>query len=162
MAGRKKLASSTDDKEHESAGSAAGEKDADCGGENVKNGKAAVSESKQKQKTTKRKLRDGIRNAQNTEADKGEDQEDTEGVTCTCGNNECDSTSIECEICTKWLHPGCEGLDKEALEAVEKHELFWICTKCKSFLKEFQEVVKKRGRDRKREKRERKRLLGTN
>ena len=50
------------------------------------------------------------------------------------------------KMCT-WCHPICEGLDQHGLAAVENHNLFCICKKCKSFLKDFEEVVRieKRG-----------------
>ena len=63
---------------------------------------------------------------------------------CSCGKPVQDDSEggIECDICGQWLHPKCEGLNKESYVAIETHKLFWICSKCKAYCSRFKEVVK--------------------
>ena len=98
---------------------------------------------RQKLKTAKRK----VRNKGNICSKKGMEQERKNSVgldyKCTCGalvrDDECGG--IECDICKKWFHPSCEGLTNEAVAAIDRHKLFWLCGECKSYVENFQEIV---------------------
>ena len=122
------------EKEEENAGTAVGENGEDAVGED-----RGVLRAKVKQKTTKRKVRDGGGDIQKNL--KSDEQEIVDR--CTCGKPVQDDSEggIECDICGQWLHPKCEGLSKECYAAIETHKLFWVCRKCKAYCSKFKEVV---------------------
>ena len=40
-------------------------------------------------------------------------------------------SSIQCDGCEEWVHPGCQGISNEAFKAISLHSLFWVCHICK-------------------------------
>ena len=132
MAGRPRSASASAATE-DAAGTSGGENDA--GVDNT-----GPSASKQKVKYGRKKVRN--ENVKNSKL--GETREDEIDESCKCGTRVKNDAhgGIECDVCQKWFHPNCEELEDESVTAIGKHNLFWMCKGCKSFLDEFRAVVK--------------------
>ena len=117
--------------ETENAGAAVGES-----GEDGESG--AEPRPKENKKAAKRKVRGGGVEQKNVKND-----EQKTVARCKCGKLVKDDSEggVECDICGMWLHPKCEGLNKECYAAIKNHALFWICGKCKTYCGKFKEVV---------------------
>ena len=66
--------------------------------------------------------------------------------TCKGGDDACDKiikpdeSSIQCEACTNWFHPGCQGLTQGAFDAISEYDLFWVCVSCQKQFREAQSI----------------------
>ena len=52
---------------------------------------------------------------------------------------------IECDICHKWFHASCQGVNEEAYEALQQHldTLAWICKVCRGKMEEGKDNLDK-------------------
>ena len=66
--------------------------------------------------------------------------------TCRGGITACNKpivsgeASIQCECCDDWFHPKCQGIEKKAFEAIDAHDLFWMCKQCIADMKERKNI----------------------
>ena len=40
------------------------------------------------------------------------------------------SNAVECEICVRWFHMDCAGLNSEAIRSLAKPGIHWFCKNC--------------------------------
>ena len=65
---------------------------------------------------------------------------------CKGGESRCNRAiksnemSIQCEACTNWFHPSCQGLVQGAFEAITEYDLFWVCSECREQFTERQNL----------------------
>ena len=101
--------------------------------------------SEKKVKPGKRKVREKMMDNEDKgkeQAEEGTNKEDDTLEVCSCGKELKDNqSSIECEICSKWFHPECQGLNSEALKAIGLYDLFWMCNNCKKFSGKFRDII---------------------
>ena len=80
---------------------------------------------------------------------KGKEKKSGEKVLCKgtdekpCGKPVQDNEmgGIECEVCLAWFHPGCQGVDDEAYEVIQRKGLFWLCNICKKQISGFRTLI---------------------
>ena len=48
--------------------------------------------------------------------------------------------SIECQLCLRWYHARCAGLNEDAHRAIETHSLVWMCKQCQDLIPELREI----------------------
>ena len=64
-----------------------------------------------------------------------------------CGKQVLDDElgGIECEFCSAWFHPACQGLSEDGYNAIREHGLFWVCTECLKLIPEFRNMMQGKG-----------------